>query len=391
MEVAGQRARRSGADRGIAARNHRDRCPGRATRGDRRARTRRPADRRGGDLRPARSGRGAGRGGRAPASSSAWRSGPAPSPSWPTWCSRWPPRRRSPARTSTGRVGSGPSPPRCPEAGMLDEARILDTLGVEMDVDLYTQTPAAAAGRDGPAGRVERATGHGRRARRVPPRRGRDRPDGRERRGPHRARAAPRSAGPHRWRMNLDGGRALDGEPHLAGTAKPDVVRLSAAEAAERGLVDGEPVAVRGPASTITLPLAVTRMVDDVGLAAGAHRRHRHHRPPRRRRRRRVHGRAGRRRAQHEEGTRERSGRCWSSDADGHRRARTPTARVRAAAGRRPVVAVADQGADHLRPAAAAHAVRDLVRAHASSAACSTGRARTGTARSACCSRSPTR
>ena len=27
---------------------------------------------------------------------------------------------------------------------MLDEARILDTLGVEMDVDLYTQTPAAA-------------------------------------------------------------------------------------------------------------------------------------------------------------------------------------------------------------------------------------------------------
>ena len=28
---------------------------------------------------------------------------------------------------------------------MLDEGRILDTLGVEMDVDLYTQTPAAAA------------------------------------------------------------------------------------------------------------------------------------------------------------------------------------------------------------------------------------------------------
>ena len=40
-----------------------------------------------------------------------------------------------------------------PEAGTLDEGRILDTLGVEMDVDLYTQTPAAAAGRDGPAGR----------------------------------------------------------------------------------------------------------------------------------------------------------------------------------------------------------------------------------------------
>ena len=32
-----------------------------------------------------------------------------------------------------------------PQAGTLDEARILDTLGVEMDVDLYTQTPAAAS------------------------------------------------------------------------------------------------------------------------------------------------------------------------------------------------------------------------------------------------------
>ena len=39
-----------------------------------------------------------------------------------------------------------------PEAGMLDEARILDTLGVEMDVDLYTQTPAAAAAEIGRLG-----------------------------------------------------------------------------------------------------------------------------------------------------------------------------------------------------------------------------------------------
>ncbi len=32
-----------------------------------------------------------------------------------------------------------------PQAGTLDDGRILDTLGVEMDVDLFTQTPAAAA------------------------------------------------------------------------------------------------------------------------------------------------------------------------------------------------------------------------------------------------------
>ena len=35
------------------------------------------------------------------------------------------------------------------------------------------------------------------------------------------------------WRMLLDAGRLQDGEPHLAGTARPPVVRLSAATAAE--------------------------------------------------------------------------------------------------------------------------------------------------------------
>jgi NADH-quinone oxidoreductase subunit G len=64
--------------------------------------------------------------------------------------------------------------------------------------------------------------------------------------------------------MNLDGGRGLDGEPHLMGTAKPDVVRLSPAAALELGVRSGDAVAVRGAASSITLPVAVTGMVDDV-------------------------------------------------------------------------------------------------------------------------------
>ena len=38
------------------------------------------------------------------------------------------------------------------ETGLLDDGRVLDTLGVEMDVDLYTQTPAAAAGEIGRLG-----------------------------------------------------------------------------------------------------------------------------------------------------------------------------------------------------------------------------------------------
>jgi NADH-quinone oxidoreductase subunit G len=56
----------------------------------------------------------------------------------------------------------------------------------------------------------------------------------------------------------------MDGEPHLAGTAKPDVVRISPAAALDLGVRDGDLLAVRGPASSITLPVAVTPMVDDV-------------------------------------------------------------------------------------------------------------------------------
>ena len=66
------------------------------------------------------------------------------------------------------------------------------------------------------------------------------------------------------WRMNLDGGRGLDGEPHLAGTARPDVARLSAPDAAALGVRDGDLVSVRGPSSAITLPVAVTEMLDGV-------------------------------------------------------------------------------------------------------------------------------
>ena len=175
-----------------------------------------------------------------------------------------------------------------PEAGMLDEARILDTLGVEMDVDLYTQTPAAAAAEMARLG-VWSGPRAGRPGRRRRPHRWRDRPAVRTtRRGrPGRGGPAPGPAGARAWRMNLDGGRAMDGEPHLAGTAKPDVVRLSAGRGGRRWAVaDGDPVAVRGPASSITLPLAVSPMVDGVVWLPAHDRRHRHRRPARCRRRR---------------------------------------------------------------------------------------------------------
>lgn len=60
------------------------------------------------------------------------------------------------------------------------------------------------------------------------------------------------------WRMLLDAGRMQDGEPFLAGTARPPVVRLSADCAAELGVQDGDPVTVETDLGSVTLPLAIT-------------------------------------------------------------------------------------------------------------------------------------
>jgi NADH-quinone oxidoreductase subunit G len=64
--------------------------------------------------------------------------------------------------------------------------------------------------------------------------------------------------------MLLDLGSLQDGEEHLAGTARRPVARLSPATAAELGAVDGDSVTVTGPIGTITLPLVVTPMPDQV-------------------------------------------------------------------------------------------------------------------------------
>jgi len=66
------------------------------------------------------------------------------------------------------------------------------------------------------------------------------------------------------WRMLLDAGRLQDGEPFLAGTARPPIARLSAATAGEIGAADGDLVAVSSDRGAITLPLAITEMPDRV-------------------------------------------------------------------------------------------------------------------------------
>jgi NADH-quinone oxidoreductase subunit G len=83
--------------------------------------------------------------------------------------------------------------------------------------------------------------------------------------------AAPEPAAPEQgqavlagWRLLLDEGRMQDGEPHLAGTARKPVVRLSAETASEIGAADGDNVTVSTPRGSIMLPLAITDMPDRV-------------------------------------------------------------------------------------------------------------------------------
>jgi NADH-quinone oxidoreductase subunit G len=66
------------------------------------------------------------------------------------------------------------------------------------------------------------------------------------------------------WRMLLDDGRLQDGEPHLAGTARTPVARLSAETAAAIGAADGDNVTVSTARGEITLPLTITEIAEDV-------------------------------------------------------------------------------------------------------------------------------
>ncbi|MDO3401816.1 NADH-quinone oxidoreductase subunit G [Mycolicibacterium neoaurum] len=66
------------------------------------------------------------------------------------------------------------------------------------------------------------------------------------------------------WRMLLDGGRLQVGEPHLAGTARPAVARLSAVTAAEIGCAEGDPVRISTDRGAVDLPVTITEMPDRV-------------------------------------------------------------------------------------------------------------------------------
>jgi NADH-quinone oxidoreductase subunit G len=131
--------------------------------------------------------------------------------------------------------------------GALSDHRVLHALAAELDVDLGLPTAAAAWAELSALGS---APAH-RRARPVI-----DAPDPAV---PERGRAVLAS-----WRLLIDNSSLAEGEPHLAGTAKPPRARTSAATAAEIGAAEGQPVTVSTDRGEITLPLAVVDMPDRV-------------------------------------------------------------------------------------------------------------------------------
>ena len=66
------------------------------------------------------------------------------------------------------------------------------------------------------------------------------------------------------WHQLLDSGRMQDGEPSLAGTARSVVARMSAATAAQAGVADGDKVTVATDQGSVTVPVDVVPMADQV-------------------------------------------------------------------------------------------------------------------------------
>jgi NADH-quinone oxidoreductase subunit G len=66
------------------------------------------------------------------------------------------------------------------------------------------------------------------------------------------------------WHQLLDTGRLQDGEPFLAGTARPVVARMSAATAAEAGGTGGGRVTVATDRGSVTVAVEITAMPDRV-------------------------------------------------------------------------------------------------------------------------------
>jgi NADH-quinone oxidoreductase subunit G len=133
------------------------------------------------------------------------------------------------------------------DAAAMPDGRVLDSLADQLGVRLGLPTVEAARAELAELGRW----------------------DGARLEAPARPAADPADPGPGEavlatWRLLLDAGRLQDGEPHLAGTSRRPVARLSAATASEVGATDGGGLTVSTDRGSLTLPLEVTEMPDRV-------------------------------------------------------------------------------------------------------------------------------
>ena len=129
----------------------------------------------------------------------------------------------------------------------MPDSRVLDSLAAELGVRLGLPTIEAAQAELAELGRW----------------------DGTRAEAPGLPAGAPENPGTGEavlatWRMLLDAGRLQDGEPHLAGTARRPVARVSAATAAEVGVADGAGLTVGTDRGSLSLPLEITDMPDRV-------------------------------------------------------------------------------------------------------------------------------
>ncbi|RRO13030.1 NADH-quinone oxidoreductase subunit G [Saccharopolyspora rhizosphaerae] len=131
--------------------------------------------------------------------------------------------------------------------GALPDCRVLDTLAVEMDADLFTQSPAAARAE---LDRLGTHTG----ARTAAP----DEPV------THAAHPGPGQAVLATWRQLLDNGSLQVEEPNLAGTARNRVAILSPETAQRVEISSGQRLEVRTDRGGIVLPVEIAEMPDGV-------------------------------------------------------------------------------------------------------------------------------
>ncbi|WP_086666377.1 NADH-quinone oxidoreductase subunit G [Lentzea kentuckyensis] len=130
--------------------------------------------------------------------------------------------------------------------GSLADCRVLDTLAVEMDADLFTQTPAAAAadlarlGEGVPSGSSLNVA------------------------APLQSPAGAGQAVLATWHRLIGNGSLQVDEPHLAGTARPAVAKVAEATAQQFGLATGGSVTVSTDRGAITLPVETDDLPEGV-------------------------------------------------------------------------------------------------------------------------------